>query len=131
MNTITIVGHVGNDPKFDSFPSGKNRVQFSLPIRDFANNTEGKAHWLLCEGWDKVAERAKYITKGREVVITGRLSFHSWDKEVDGEQQKQRRPVVIIGSFQLCGKRSTEDKNPGEDEEVASLPEKKRSKKTA
>ena len=129
MNTITIVGHVGNDPKFDSFPTGKNRVQFSLPIKDFANKGEDKAHWLLCEGWDKIAERAKYITKGREVVVTGRLSFHTWDREVDGEMKQQRRPVVIIGSFQLCGKRDSEGASPSE--AVTTLPQKKRSKQTA
>ena len=104
MNSISCIGHVGKAPLFHTFASGKTKVSFPLAMKEFQAG-ETKTNWITCEGWETVAERARHITKGREVMITGRLTFQSFERERDGAKEMVHRPVITILGFQLCGKK--------------------------
>ena len=54
-----------------------------------------------CEAWGKTAEiMAKYLTKGKPVLIEGRLKYDQWDDK-DGNKRSALR--VVIESFQFVG----------------------------
>jgi single-stranded DNA-binding protein len=49
----------------------------------------------------------KTITKGREVVVQGRLAISEYTTERDGVKIEVKKPVIELTSFHLCGKKPT------------------------
>ncbi len=116
-NSITIVGRVGQAPSSVSFgDTGNTVVKFSVAVKEFSSNTdEEKTMWLDVDAWNGLGERAlKTITRGREIVINGRLALSNFTKEVNGVKVPLTKPVIKLTSFHLCGKRPTEDNQPEE-----------------
>lgn len=118
-NSITIVGHVGQEPHTVTFgDTGNKVVKFSVAVKEFTNkDEEDKTMWIDVDAWNGLGERAlKTITKGREVVIQGRLAISIYSKDVNGTQVKMTKPVIKLTSFHLCGKKPTSsDEMPSEE----------------
>jgi single stranded DNA-binding protein len=109
-NSITIVGYVGQNPKSVSFgDTGNKVVKFSVAVKDFSSNSdEQKTMWVDVDAWNGLGERVlSTITKGREVVVNGRLALSSYYKDVNGEKVQMTKPVIKLTSFHLCGKKPT------------------------
>jgi len=107
-NTVMIVGHVGQNPHAVSFgDTGNKVVKFSVAVKEFSSNTdEDKTMWIDVDAWNGLGERAlKTITKGREVVVQGRLAIATFQKEVNGAKVQMTKPVIKLTSFHLCGKK--------------------------
>ncbi|HEY9683268.1 MAG TPA: single-stranded DNA-binding protein [Drouetiella sp.] len=104
-NSITLVGHVGQAPHAVSFSDTNNKVvKFSIAVKEFAQGEEDKTMWVDVDAWNGLGERAiSTITKGREVVVSGRLALSTFTKEVKGEKIQMTKPVVKLTSFHLCG----------------------------
>lgn len=129
-NTIVVVGHVGKNPESKIFgDSGKKIAKFSIAVKEYSpNKEEPTTLWLDVDAWENLAERVlKTITKGREVVLYGRLSTSTYTKEVDGVKMEITKPVIKLSSFHLCGKKPVAKV----EELVAEIKESKPSKKTA
>lgn len=111
-NSFTAIGHVGQKPKSVVFgDSGKKVVKFSVAVKEFsANGEDPKTLWIDCDAWNGLGDRVlQTITKGREVLINGRLSMSQYTKEIDGQQHQITKPVIRLISFHLCGKKPQED----------------------
>ncbi|MDZ4836574.1 MAG: single-stranded DNA-binding protein [Candidatus Melainabacteria bacterium] len=107
-NSITIVGYVGQNPKSVSFgDTGNKVVKFSVAVKEFSSNSdENKTMWLDVDAWNGLGERVlNTITKGREVVVQGRLALSTYNKEVNGAKVEMTKPVIKLTSFHLCGKK--------------------------
>lgn len=118
-NSITVVGRVGQVPSSVSFAdTGKQLVKFSVAVKEFSPNTdEEKTLWLDVNAWNGLGDRAlKTITKGREVVLNGRLGLSNYTKDVNGVEVQLTKPVIKLTSFHLCGKRPTEDEAQPEEQ---------------
>jgi single stranded DNA-binding protein len=117
-NSITIVGYVGQNPKSVSFgDTGNKVVKFSVAVKEFSSNSdEQKTMWVDVDAWNGLGERVlATITKGREVVVNGRLALSSYNKEVNGEKVQMTKPVIKLTNFHLCGKKPmTSDEAPTE-----------------
>jgi single stranded DNA-binding protein len=110
-NQITLVGYVGQAPTSVSFDDTGNKVvKFSLAVKEFSSNTdEEKTLWLDIDAWNGLGDRVlSTVTKGREVVIVGRLALSQFNKEVNGVSVQMTKPVIKLTSFHLCGKKPTE-----------------------
>ena len=110
-NSITLVGHVGQAPTSVSFDDGKKVAKFSLAVKEFSSNTdEEKTLWIDVDAWNGLGDRVlATITKGREVVIIGRLALSQYDKEINGVSVPMTKPLVKLTSFHLCGKKPIEE----------------------
>lgn len=109
-NTITIVGYVSQNPHTISFgDTGNKVVKFSVAVKEFSANTdENKTLWLDVDAWNGLGERVlKTVTKGREVVVHGRLALSTFNKEVNGVKVEMTKPVIKLTSFHLCGRKPT------------------------
>jgi len=107
-NTITVIGHVGQKPQTVAFgDTGNKVVKFSVAVKEFSSNTdEEKTLWLDVDAWNGLGDRVlKSITKGREVLVHGRLALSSYFKEEDGVKKQITKPVIKLTSFHLCGKK--------------------------
>ena len=119
-NQITIVGHVGQAPTSVSFKDSDNKVvKFSVAVKEYSSKTdEDKTMWIDVDAWNGLGERVlKTITKGREVVVQGRLAISTFTKEVNGQQVQMTKPVIKLTSFHLCGKRPAVSRDEAPSEE--------------
>jgi single stranded DNA-binding protein len=126
-NSITIVGHVGQAPHSVSFGDTGNKVaKFSVAVKEFSSiNEEDKTMWLDVDAWNGLAERVlNTITKGREVVVQGRLALSTFNKEVNGVTVQMTKPVIKLTSFHLCGKKPTADEETQPEESQSDAPKK-------
>lgn len=97
-NHVQLVGRLGKDPEVRHLESGQVVANFPLATSEFYNDRKGQkiedTQWHNLVAWGKVAELIeKYVTKGKEVAITGRLTNRSWEQQ-DGNTRYITEVVV-------------------------------------
>ena len=120
LNRATIVGNLTRSPEMKALPSGQNVTSFSLATNRVWNDKDGNKqeavdyHNIIVFG--KQAESvAKYLTKGSQALIEGRLQTRSYDK--DG--QKQYRTEIVADRVQFGSKPSTPAVKPAASADTA------------
>lgn len=111
-NTISVIGYVGQQPHSISFADTGNKVvKFSVAVKEFSANTdENKTLWIDCDAWNGIGDRVlKSVTKGREILVHGRLALSTFSKEVNGVKVEVTKPVIKLTSFHLCGRKPSSD----------------------
>jgi single-strand DNA-binding protein len=102
INSVVLVGRVGQDPEMKYFESGKVKTSFSVAVNRWSNAEKKEiADWFNVELWDKSAEIAgEYVKKGRLVAIEGRLDASQW---TDNDGNKRERYFVRGSNLRLLG----------------------------
>jgi single-strand DNA-binding protein len=108
VNKAILVGFVGNDPEVRYLDSGTPVANFRLATSENYTNKAGEkvtqTEWHNIVLWRGLAEVAeKYIKKGTQVYIEGRIRTRSWD---DRDGNKRYTTEVVADNLQLMGKRS-------------------------
>jgi len=103
VNKVILVGHLGADPDMRYTPSGAGvcelRVATSESWKDKNGQRQERTEWHRVVVWGKTAEIcAKYLTKGRQVYVEGRIQTRSYD---DKEGQKRYMTEVIANDVQF------------------------------
>ena len=86
-NKVQLIGNLGAAPEIKTLDGGKKMARFSIATNESYKNAKGEkvteTQWHNLVAWGKVADVAeKYLTKGKEVVIEGKLVSRSYnDKE--------------------------------------------------
>ncbi|MBK9142722.1 MAG: single-stranded DNA-binding protein [Candidatus Melainabacteria bacterium] len=130
-NTISVIGYVGQQPHSISFgDTGNKVVKFSVAVKEFSANTdENKTLWIDCDAWNGIGDRVlKSVTKGREILVHGRLALSTFSKEVNGVKVEVTKPVIKLTSFHLCGRKPSSD---AQDEATSAMPSTKKSRLSA
>ncbi|MBR1618109.1 single-stranded DNA-binding protein [bacterium] len=80
MNSVVLVGRVGQDPEIKYFESGKSRTTFSIAVQRWNPKTKQREpDWFNVQLWDKKAESAaEWIKKGSLVSIEGKILVSKW-----------------------------------------------------
>lgn len=107
MNTFTVVGRLGRDPEIRQLDNG---IVATLSVAE-SNYVKGHevTNWWRCYAFGKTAEVVeKWMKKGQEVVIDGRLRQREYDK--DGF--KQTVTEVMINNIQMVGGKPQEKREP-------------------
>lgn len=91
FNKITIIGNLGKDPELRYTPQGDAVCDFSVAVNDRKRDKSGEFQdvttWFRVTLWRKLAENAsKYLTKGKQVYIEGRLNVEEW-QDRDGNNR--------------------------------------------
>ena len=86
LNHIIIMGRLTRDPELRRTGSGVAVASFRVAVdRDYQSKDGGerKADFIDCVAWRQTGEFiSKYFTKGRMIVVDGRLEMRDWtDKE--------------------------------------------------
>lgn len=87
FNKIIIIGNLGKDPELRYTPQGTAVCNFSMATnekrRDKSGDLQDITTWFRITLWNKQAETAsKYLQKGTQVYIEGRLKLDEWtDKD--------------------------------------------------
>jgi single-strand DNA-binding protein len=108
FNKVIMMGNLTRDPQLNYLPNQTPVVEFSLATSRKWNSKEGQQReevcYVECKCFGKMAETInQYCTKGRPLMIEGRLSFDRWEGK-DGE--KRSKHYVTIESFTFVGSRN-------------------------
>lgn len=90
-NKIIVIGNLGRDPELRYTPQGDAVCDFSIAVNDRKRDKSGEYQdvttWYRITTWRKLAENAsKYLAKGRQVYIEGRLQVDEW-QDRDGNNR--------------------------------------------
>ena len=83
-NTVQLIGRLGKDPEVRTLESGRMMATFSMATSDVYRNAKGEkveeTQWHNIVAWGIKAEVvSKYLKKGREVAVEGRIVYHSYE----------------------------------------------------
>ncbi len=86
INRVILIGNLGADPELKFLPSGKAVSTLRMATNETFTGKDGKAktvtEWHRCTVWGPLAETcSKYLTKGRQVYVEGKLQTRSWEKD--------------------------------------------------
>jgi single-strand DNA-binding protein len=82
VNRVLLTGRLTRDPEMRGLASGKNVTTFTVASNEFLGGGKEKAEYHAVVTWDRLAEIAgRYLGKGQQVAIEGRLQTRSWDDE--------------------------------------------------
>ncbi len=105
-NKVQLIGHTGGDPEIKELAEGKKRATLTLATNETYRNDKGEkveeTQWHRIVAWGKIAEIIeKYVTKGKEIAIEGKLTYKSYD---DKNGEKKYLTEVIVNELLLLGK---------------------------
>ena len=113
LNKAMVIGHLGQKPELRYIPTSSAAVtSFSVATNDVFLDKQGqkqeRVDWHNIVVFGKLAETcAKYLDKGREVYVEGRMRTRAWESTDGGS--KQYRIEIVAFSVQFLGARPADD----------------------
>lgn len=107
LNKVMLIGNLGKDPEVRAIPSGVKVANFPIATSESYTGKDGnrveKTEWHNIVMWRGLAEVAeKYLKKGNQVFIEGKLQTRSWD---DQNGQKRYMTEIIADNMTMLGGR--------------------------
>lgn len=94
INQVILMGRLTRDPETRTTPSGKSVTSFSIAVDRIGSDDQ--ADFFDVTAWEKTGELVQqYLSKGRRVLVQGRLRQDSWD---DKETGKKRSRVEVTAT---------------------------------
>jgi len=118
VNKVILIGNLGKDPEVRSTTTGQRVANFSLATSRSWKGQDGqrqeKTEWHSIVVWGKLVDICeKYLQKGKQVYIEGRIETRSWQ---DKEGQTKYKTEVICEQMTMLGRAGTGgERGGGED----------------
>lgn len=105
-NKVTLIGHTGKEVEIFNFENGSKQATVSLATNDYYTKANGEkveeTQWHNLVAYGKTAEvMEKYMPKGKEIAIEGKLTYRSYDDK-DGSKrfitEIRVEELVLLGS---------------------------------
>lgn len=94
INQVILMGRLTRDPEQRTTNSGKVIANFSIAVD--RGGQDDTADFFDITAWEKLGELVmQYLSKGRRVLVQGRLRQDSWD---DKETGKKRSRVEVTAT---------------------------------
>ena len=113
LNHIIIMGRLTRDPELRRTGSGIAVASFTVAVdRDFSGkDSEKETDFIDCVAWRNTGEFvSKYFTKGRMIVVSGRLQIRNWN---DKDGNKRRTAEVVADSCYFGDSKKDGDNSGG------------------
>jgi len=116
INKAIVVGNLGADPELRHTQSGTAVCRLSVATtrvwkNQQTNEQQSETEWHRITVWGKQAEHCdKYLSKGRQVYVEGRLRTTQYDKE--GQKHYSTEIVADVVQF-LGGKNENNEGSSG------------------
>ena len=108
-NKVILIGNLTRDPQVRYTPKGTAVAEIGLAVNrtwfDKASNSrKDETTFVDITLWGREAEVAsEYLSKGRPVMIEGRLQLDTWDDKESGQKRSKLR--VVCEHMQMLGSR--------------------------
>lgn len=124
FNQVTLMGNLTRDPELRQTPNGQSVCSFSLALnrsyKDSSGEWQEMTDYVDIVAWGPLGERvAQYVTKGRPVLVSGRLQSSSWEQ--DGKKRTKVEVNAQDVTF-LGGRGEGGDSAPSQPSAPASKP---------
>jgi single-strand DNA-binding protein len=115
LNKVMLIGHLGKDPEIRYTQAAMPVANFGLATSETWNDRDGnkqeKTEWHKVVVFGKLADICgKYLAKGRQVYIEGKLQTRQWENK---EGQKQYSTEIVATNLVFIGGSSGEYKGGG------------------
>ena len=105
-NKVQLIGHVGQEPEIKTFEGGKKVANLTIATNEVYYKENGdkveNTEWHRNSAWGKTAAIIeKYVTKGKEIAIEGKLTHRSYD---DKDGNKRYITEVMVNELVLMSK---------------------------
>ena len=105
-NRVQLIGRVGQDPEVKNLEGGKKVTTITIATNDVYYKDNGdkveQTEWHRVTAWGQTAEIIeKYVTKGKEIAIEGKLTHRSYD---DKNGEKRYVTDIVVNEVLLLGK---------------------------
>jgi single-strand DNA-binding protein len=105
VNKVILIGNLGADPEVRTIEGGAKVANFSIATteryKDKSGNPVDKTEWHNIVMWRGLAEIAeKYLKKGSQVFIEGKLRTRSWD---DQNGNKRYTTEILSDNMTMLG----------------------------
>ncbi len=109
VNKVIVVGRLGADPELKYTQSNQTVCRLSIATSQVWKDKEGqkqeRTEWHRVVVWGQMGETSsKYLTKGREVYVEGRLQTRSWE---DPQGNKKYTTEIVANTVQFLGSANT------------------------
>jgi len=121
LNKIFLIGNLTRDPQLSYTPNQTPVVDFGMAVNRKWKGKDGSEKedvcFVDCRMFGKRAETInKYMSKGKPLMVEGRLSFDQWEAQ-DGTKRSKHR--VTVEDFQFMpdgqGRQGQQQANDPED----------------
>lgn len=121
VNKVILVGNVGIDPEVRYLEGGTAVATVRLATSESYKNKNGEritqTEWHNIVLWRGLAEiTEKYVKKGMQLYIEGRLRTRSWD---DKEGNKRYTTEVVADSMKMLSRRDDDNSQTAEKQQEA------------
>ncbi|MCB8994342.1 MAG: single-stranded DNA-binding protein [Bacteroidales bacterium] len=111
INKVTLVGNVGEAPKYIQLENNQVKANFSLATNEHYTDKEGKevkkTEWHKIIVWNKKAELVKnYVKKGDPLFIEGKIQSSNWE---DKEGNKHYSTEIYCDNIMFLSPRSDKE----------------------
>ena len=105
VNKVQLIGNLGKEPEVKTLESGKKMARFSVATNESYRNAKGEkvteTQWHNLVAWGKLAEIVeKYLVKGKEVAIEGKLINRSYN---DKDGNKKYITEIQVNELRMLG----------------------------
>ncbi len=84
MNLVALIGNLATEVELKDLGDDRQVANFVLAVDRLGNE---EADFIRVSAWNKQAETcSRYLTKGRQVALDGRLRSSSWE-DADGNKR--------------------------------------------
>lgn len=109
VNKVIIIGRLGQDPEMKAVGQGATVTRLNVATSENWVGKDGqkqeRTEWHRIAVWGKLAEICgKYLSKGRQVYVEGRLQTRSWE---DNGVKKYSTEIVAT-TVQFLGSANNE-----------------------
>jgi len=102
MNSVILTGRVVKDAEMHTTETGKKFCVVSFAIREDRKPETVETTFVDLLLWEKRAEAlAKYLTKGKFILVTGRLSI----RKTKTDDKTYVNPAVIVDELEFLEKK--------------------------
>lgn len=106
-NSVRLIGNLGAAPEVKNLDKGNKVAKLALATNETYTNAKGEkvieTYWHNLVAWGKTAEIAeKYLTKGSEIAIEGKLTNHSY---TDKDGVKKYVTEIVVNDFLMLDKK--------------------------
>ncbi len=111
-NNVKLIGRLGQDPEVKTLDKGNKFAKFSLATSDTITAKDGskqeQTQWHNIVVWGNLAGFCeKYLKKGKEIAIDGRLTYHNWE---DKNGTKHTSSEIVANEMLFVGANSDKQK---------------------
>jgi single-strand DNA-binding protein len=105
FNKVILMGNLTRDPQLSYLPNQTPVCEIGMAINRRWKGNDGQQKeetcYVDCQAYGRQAETLnQYMTKGRPLLIEGRLRYSQWEDK-DGNKRSKLR--VMIDTFQFLG----------------------------